>query len=216
MLTEEILSPFRQIFEKELIEEISQNGRVLEVQAGDVIMEPGKYIKTIPVILNGLIKVMRRDEDGNEVLLYYIGTGETCAMSLNCCVAHAQSDILAVAEEDSELLLIPAEKMDEWTRRYSSWHNFVMQTYGARFSELLKAVDGIAFKKVDERLEQYLKNKAEHSGSNIIHVSHQVIADELNTSREVVSRLLKTMENEGRIKLGRNRIELLHPVGSFS
>ncbi len=209
MINEEILSPFRDKLEKALIDELSSEARLISVEAGDTIMEPGQYIKTVPIVLSGHIRIMRRDDDGNEVLLYYIGSGDTCAMSLTCCVAHQKSNILAVADENSELLLIPAGKMEEWMMKYSSWNSFVMQTYNARFTEMLEAIDSIAFKRVDERLIEYLTNKSELTGSKILNVSHQQIADELNSSREVISRLLKTMENNKRITLGRNRIELL-------
>jgi CRP/FNR family transcriptional regulator, anaerobic regulatory protein len=215
MVSEEILSQFRNIFEKELIDEISESGSVNSIKAGDSIIEPGNYIKFIPVIVSGLLKVMRRDDEGNEILLYYIGKGETCAMSLHCCVAQSKSDILAIAEEDTVLLSIPVIKMEEWNRKYSSWSRFVMQAYNTRFTEILLAIDGIAFKKVDERLEQYLINLSELTKSQILEVGHQQIADELHSSREVISRLLKIMENNGRIKMGRNKIELL-PITNSS
>jgi len=208
MITEAILSNFRNKFESELIDELSVHGKVFNAEAGDIVMEPGKYIKTIPLIVRGLLKIMRRDEDGHEVLLYYLHPGETCAMSLTCCVAQSKSNILAIAEENTEMILFSANKMEEWSRKYSSWSSFVMETYNKRFNEMLTAIDGIAFKKVDERLEQYLIQKSENINSKVISVSHQQVADELNTSREVVSRLLKVMENDGKIQLGRNRIEL--------
>jgi CRP/FNR family transcriptional regulator len=171
-------------------------------------MDTGQYIKSIPLLLSGSIKIIRQDDTDGEILLYYVGSNETCAMSLTCCMAHQKSRIRAIAEEDTEMITVPVEKMDEWMIKYESWKNFVMQTYNARFDELLRTIDSIAFQKVDERLENYLKSKGELTESKLLVVSHQQIAEELNSSREVISRLLKHLEKNGKIKLGRNKIEL--------
>ncbi len=200
---------FRNVFEKELLEELSQIGKIVEVKAGDTIMDTGQYIKFIPILLSGNIKIIREDDKDGEILLYYVGSNETCAMSLTCCLAHQKSRIKAIAEEDTVMVSIPVAKMDEWMLKYNTWKNFVMQTYNARFDELLKTIDGIAFHKVDERLEQYLHDKSVVTGSSTIAVSHQQIAEELNSSREVISRLLKQLEHNGGIRLGRNKIEIL-------
>ncbi|MBK7389805.1 MAG: Crp/Fnr family transcriptional regulator [Bacteroidetes bacterium] len=199
---------FKNIFEKELLDELQAIGKPVNVKAGDVIMDTGQYIKFIPLLLSGSIKIIRQDDTDGEILLYYVGSNETCAMSLTCCMAHQKSRIRAIAEEDTEMITVPVEKMDEWMIKYESWKNFVMQTYNARFDELLRTIDSIAFQKVDERLENYLKSKAELTESKLLVVSHQQIAEELNSSREVISRLLKHLEKNGKIKLGRNKIEL--------
>ncbi len=204
-----LFNKFRNIFEKDLLEEIDSIGKLVNVNAGDIIMDTGQYIKFIPILLSGNIKIIRQDDNGGEILLYYVGSNETCAMSLTCCLAHQKSRIKAVAEEETTMITLPVDKMEEWMVKYPSWKNFVMQTYSARFDELLKTIDGIAFHRVDERLEKYLKEKAALSESSIINVSHQQIAEELNSSREVISRLLKQLERNGGIKLGRNKIELL-------
>lgn len=199
---------FKNIFEKELLDELQAIGKPVNVKAGDIIMDTGQYIKSIPLLLSGSIKIIRQDDTDGEILLYYVGSNETCAMSLTCCMAHQKSRIRAIAEEDTEMITVPVEKMDEWMIKYESWKNFVMQTYNARFDELLRTIDSIAFQKVDERLENYLKSKAELTESKLLVVSHQQIAEELNSSREVISRLLKHLEKNGKIKLGRNKIEL--------
>jgi len=208
-MQEIIYNKLRNIFEKELLEELDSVGKLMEVKAGTTIIDTGQYIRFIPILLEGNIKIIRQDDKEGEILLYYVGSNETCAMSLTCCLAHQKSRIRAVAEEDTTMLTIPVQKMEEWMVKYPSWNNFVMMTYSTRFDELLKTIDGIAFHKVDERLVKYLNDKSSVTGSKIIHVSHQQIAEELNSSREVISRLLKQLEHNGGIKLGRNKIELL-------
>lgn len=204
----ELFEKFRNTFEKPLLEELDAIGRLVSVKAGTVIMDTGQYIKFIPILLSGNIKIIRQDDDGGEILLYYVGSNETCAMSLTCCMAHQKSRIRAVAEEDTVMITVPVDKMEEWTVKYASWKNFVMYTYNARFDELLKTIDSIAFQKVDERLISYLKNKAALTGSKLLNINHQQIAEELNSSREVISRLLKQLENKGMVTLGRNKIEV--------
>lgn len=204
----ELFEKFRNTFEKPLLEELDAIGRLVSVKAGTVIMDTGQYIKFIPILLSGNIKIIRQDDDGGEILLYYVGSNETCAMSLTCCMAHQKSSIRAVAEEDTVMITVPVDKMEEWTVKYASWKNFVMYTYNARFDELLRTIDSIAFQKVDERLVSYLKNKAALTGSKLLNINHQQIAEELNSSREVISRLLKQLENKGMVTLGRNKIEV--------
>lgn len=207
---EEILTgKLRNVFEKALLEELTETGKIITVKAGETIIDTGQYIRFIPILLEGNIKIIRQDEKEGEILLYYVGSNETCAMSLTCCLAHQKSRIRAVAEEDTTMITIPIQKMEEWMIKYPSWNNFIMLTYSTRFDELLKTIDGIAFHKVDERLVKYLQDKAEVTESKILNVSHQQIAEELNSSREVISRLLKQLEHHGKIKLGRNKIELI-------
>ncbi len=146
------------------------------------------------------------NKDASELILYYLQAGETCAMSLTCCLANQKSEIRAVAEEDSEIILLPAQLLDSWMLKYPTWKNFVMQTYQDRFVELLNAIDSIAFKKMDERLLQYLIDKSTINNNHVLETTHQKIAEELNSTREVISRLLKQLENQEKIELGRNRI----------
>jgi CRP/FNR family transcriptional regulator len=200
---------FPGMFEQELLEEMSEHGEYHEFQEGEFILKHGQFIRSIPLILHGSIKVLRHDEEGNDLILYFVKSGESCAMSLSCCMADRQSSISAIAEEDTEILAIPIEKMNEWTTRFRSWKDFVFLTYQARFDELLNAIDSIAFDKLDQRLVKYLQEKAKLSKNRVLQLTHQNIAQDLHSSREVISRLLKKMEREGQISSGRNQIELL-------
>ena len=200
---------FPDIYEPETRKALVDHGHFMELKAGEVFMEIGGYIRNVPLVLSGLLKLERMDDDGNEMLLYYLKPGETCAMSLTCCMNEPRSTIRVTAEEDSELLAVPARMMDRLTEEHRSWKNFVMLTYQRRFDELLRTIDGVAFQNLDGRIEELLRNKARNSGSNVLAITHQELAEQLNSSREVVSRLLKRMEREGMVKLGRQRIELL-------
>jgi CRP/FNR family transcriptional regulator, anaerobic regulatory protein len=212
IINQEILGLIRkhypQIAERALQEEIARVGKVMQFKEGDVLMDYGSYIKLVPIILEGSIKVSREDEEGNELFLYYLQPGETCSMSFTCCMMNKKSEIRTIAEEDTTVIGIPNRYMDEWMSRYQSWKNFVMTSYDNRMLELVRTIDSIAFKKMDERLVEYLEKKAKATGSKTINATHQEIAYDMNASREAVSRLLKQLEKEGRLKLGRNRIEL--------
>ncbi|MEY3344127.1 MAG: hypothetical protein RL090_1811 [Bacteroidota bacterium] len=202
------LAPYRSIFEGQLIAEMEIHGKLMNLPAGTVMLEPGSYVKSIPLLVKGSIKVMRQGADANEILLYYVSPMETCAMSLTCCVSNQKSNVKAVAEEDTVLVSLPVAKSDEWMSAYPSWKQFIMQTYRNRFEELLKTIDGIAFHKVDERLYKYLIEKSNLLKTHEINISHQQIAEELNSSREVISRLLKQLEQRGVLSVGRNRITI--------
>ena len=200
---------FPDIYEPEARRALVAQGRQMELGAGEVFLDIGGYIRDVPLVLSGLLKLERMDDEGNELLLYYLRPGETCAMSLTCCTSEARSTIRVTAEEDSELLAIPARIMDRLTEEHRSWKHFVMLTYQRRFDELLRTIDGVAFQNLDSRIVELLKNRARNTGSRVLSVTHQELAEQLNSSREVVSRLLKRMEREGALKLGRQRIELL-------
>ena len=197
------------LFEKGLQEEIERVGVIHNFKEGDLIMDIGQYIKSLPILLKGSIKVVREDDDGHELFLYYVRHSETCAMSLTCCMQDLRSQIRAVAEEDVRVVSIPIEYMDEWMMKFRTWKNFVMNTCSKRFEELLNTIDLIAFHNMDDRLIEYLKEKSEIHKSNKIEVTHQEIAFDLSSSREAISRLLKKLENMGRVKLHRNLIELM-------
>lgn len=196
-------------FEPELIELIEKEATERSFNAGDVIMRTGQYIKSTVLVLEGQIKIYRENQDGGEFLMYYLGPGQACAVSMICAIQSQTSEIMAIAEEDTEVLMIPIQLMDEMMNKYKTWYQFVIQTYKGRFDELLAVVDNIAFRNMDERLEFYLKRYSEKLGKKNIEVSHQQIADDLNSSREVISRLLKKMEQRNLVKLHRNMIELL-------
>jgi len=196
-------------FEPELIDLIEKNAVERSFRAGDVIMRTGQYIKSTVLVLEGQIKIYRENQDGGEFLMYYLGPGEACAVSMICAIQSQASEIMAIAEEDTEVLMIPIQLMDDMMNTYKSWYQFVIQTYRSRFDELLSVVDNIAFRNMDERLEFYLKRYTDKSGKKIIELSHQQIADDLNSSREVISRLLKKMEQRNLVKLHRNMIEFV-------
>jgi len=200
---------FDSIFESALIQEMKQFGEIKFFKEGDIIMDYGKYVRMMPLILKGTIKVLRMDEAGKEILLYYLSSSESCSMAYSCCVEAKKSEVKAIAEDDVELLAIPHLKLEEWLCKYPTWKNYIMRSFNERFLELLKSIESIAFHKLDERLVAYLKEKRRLSGSSVIKASHYVIADDLATSRVVVSRLLKQLENEGKILLYRNEIKLL-------
>ena len=213
MLDEHILDLVRKHFpniaEKALQEEIATVGKLTEFSAGTVIMDVGQYVKLVPLVIEGAIKVSREDDDGHELFLYYLQGGQTCSMSFTCCMMNKKSEIRTIAEENTKMIGIPIRYVDEWMTKYQSWKNFVMQTYDFRMMELVRTIDSIAFHHMDERLLAYLDKKAQATHSKVINATHQEIAYDLNASREAVSRLLKQLENDGRVKLGRNKIELV-------
>ncbi len=200
------------LLEKGIREEFDEVASSLEFNAGDIIVEPNKYIKVIPLVLKGTIKVIRETNGGNELILYYIRSGESCAVSLSTSLMNKLSNIKAVAEENVELIAIPSSVSSKWYEIYSSWRMFVLKTMDNRYDEIINALDSVAFKKIDERLVDYLKSKSEALQSNILNITHQEIANELSTSREVISRLLKQLEQKGVLKLFRNKVEILSLV----
>lgn len=195
--------------DKALLEEIEKVGARKTVEAGTQLMDIGKYIKYMPLVVNGSVKITREDEDGNEILLYYLEGGNTCAVSFTCCMHQEKSSIRAIAEEETTLLMIPVEYMDVWMGKYKDWRDFVLLTFSQRMDELFETLDSIAFDSMDKRLIKYLKDRARVLKKEEFSITHQEIALSLNSSREAVSRLLKKLENMGRVKLGRNQITIL-------
>ncbi|MEX1001885.1 MAG: Crp/Fnr family transcriptional regulator [Crocinitomicaceae bacterium] len=196
-------------FSEELKSEMIRFGKLKRLEAGEELMSIGGEFKVIPLIVEGAIKVLREDEKGNELFLYYLYPGQTCALSLNCFMMSKPSEVYASAEEETTLIALEAEKVSQWMTAYPDWRNFVMGTFQMRFHELLHTIDGIAFKKLDQRLMNYLQEKAAVREGNIIRTTHQDIAYELNSTREVISRLLKILEKQGKIEMGRNKITLM-------
>ena len=199
---------FPQIDERGLQEEIVEVGQLMHFSSGELILDFGSFIKFVPLVIEGSIKVVRQD-DYNELLLYYLGVGQTCSMSFSCCMMNKKSIIKTIAEDDTKVLAIPIKHMDSWMRKYQSWKNFVMLSYDSRMSELVKTIDSIAFHNMDDRLWEYLQKKSEAAASKTLHTTHQEIAADLNASREAISRLVKQLEKMGKVKLGRNKIELV-------
>ncbi len=208
-MIQELRESYGQVFEEALINEIAQVGTFKEIPEGFKLMDIGDNVKGMPLLVLGAIKVLREDNDGNELLLYYLEKGDTCSMTMTCCMGDAQSEIRAIAETDAKLIMVPVHKMEEWTAKYKSWRNFVFQSYHDRLNELLNTLDSIAFDKMDMRLVDYLKEKARIANGETIRSTHQEIAYDLNSSRVVISRLLKKLEQMGKIELNRNQIKIL-------
>jgi CRP/FNR family transcriptional regulator len=207
-----LIKDFEQTFEPELLEAIDDVAEWREVKEGEMLLDIGETVRTIPFLIKGSLKVSRMDEEGREILLYYVNAHESCAMTFTCCMQQFPSEIKAVAETDAELLSIPISVMDSWLVKYPTWKSFVMRTIRSRFIELLHTIDQLAFHKLDERLIAYLKEKSKATGSSLINLSHEQIAGEMASSREVISRLLKKLENDKKVLLYRNQIKLLRDL----
>lgn len=213
IMTHSIISTIQQKFpiliEPELLAEMEKHCTTRKLEAGTNFIEIGDVIIAMPLLISGSLKVVREDTEGNELLLYYLNGGETCATTLSCCLNNAKSEVRATVMEDITAILVPIRCMDDWLKKYGSWRNFVMLSYRMRFEEMLQTIDSVAFKKMDQRLENYLVQRSYELKSEILLGTHQEIADDLHTSREVISRLLKQLEKMGRVKLSRNKIEIL-------
>jgi CRP/FNR family transcriptional regulator, anaerobic regulatory protein len=201
---------FPRLAERGLQEEIAEVGKIMHFRGGEIIMDYGSYIKMVPLIIKGSIKVTREDdEDGREILLYFLSAGDTCSMSFTCCMMNKQSVIRTEAVEDTTIIGIPIQFVDRWMSQYQSWKNFIMTSYDNRLLEMVKVIDSIAFNNMDTRLQDYLLARQASTGSATIQATHQEIANDLNASREAVSRMLKKMENMGKVELGRNQVRML-------
>ena len=196
-------------FEPALLDEIDKVGTIHTVEANVKLLDVGQIVTTIPIVLSGSVKISRTDENGREILLYYINPNEGCAMTFTCCMQLQKSEIKAITEVPTQFISIPVEIMDKWITKYPTWKSFVMNSIRSRFNELIKTIDQLTFQKLDERLIHYLKEKATVTGSKVINLSHDQIATDLATSRVVISRLLKTLENDKKVVLYRNQIKLL-------
>ncbi len=192
--------------EEGLYNEIAEHGTIKEVKAGETLLKVGQTIRSTMLIIDGLVKLYREDDEGKEFFIYHLNPGQACSLSMVCAAKHETSEVLAKALTDATLLAIPLEFMDQWMSKYKSWYQFVITSYRNRFEELLKTIDAIAFTGMDERLEYYLKKQVEKLGINL-KITHQQIANDLNSSREVISRLLKKMEAKGWLTIHRSSIE---------
>jgi len=190
-----------------LLEEMHRNARVKNVAKDEVLLSAGDDIFFVPIVQKGVLRIVREDEDGKEIFLYHLYPGQSCAMALNCCQSGTKSMVKAIAEDDAEVLQIPVNLVEYWFK-YPEWKTFVNQTYNSRFAELMQVIDLIAFSNMDKQLLHYLQERTKASNTNILRITHQQIADELHTHREVISRLLRTMEQKDMVRLGRNTIEL--------
>lgn len=193
-------------WEEGLYEAIVKEAELKQAKAGDVLLKMGQNIKSAMLVVEGTIKLYQEDEDGGEYFMYHLNPGEACAVTLVCNYHHEQSHVLAKAVTDIQYLAIPIEFMEKWLNEYKSWHYFVIKTYRSRYEELLKTIHEVAFKNMDERLEFYIKKQVAQFGVTV-KLTHQEIANDLNTSREVISRLLKKMEHNNWIKMNRNSFD---------
>lgn len=207
-MIQELKASYGNLFEEELINNILQVGTYKEVPAGFKLMDIGSYIKGMPLLVSGVIKILREDQNGDELLLYYLEKGDTCSMTMACCLGQTKSKIRAIAETNTKLIIVPIQNIELWTSKYKSWRNFVFESYHNRLNEMLNTIDTIAFNNMDQRLLNYLKEKSRVNNNNTIHNTHQDIAYELYSSRVVISRLLKKLENIGKIELHRNYIKI--------
>ncbi len=196
-------------FEPDLIQDIMDNVIVKEVNSGEIVIRTGQHLSSAMILLNGTLKIYREGDEGSEFFLYFIHPGEACAMSLTCLNHQEKSQVGAIAVEQTTILFIPMAKVNEWIRNYRTWSDFVINTYRLRFEDALLVLDNVAFRGMDERLEFYLKKQVENCGCHDLQINHQTIANDLNSSREVISRLLKKMEQRGILILHRNHIEFL-------
>ena len=198
---------FKNVFELALQNEIVKHGTLMNLKENDILINIGTKITTIPLVLNGAIKILREDDKGDEIILYFLNKGDTCAISLNC-LKSKDSKIKGVAEKNTEIIYIPTKKAEEWLGKYKSWREFVIENNSNRLDEMIEVIDTIAFMNMDERLIKYLKDKSEIMNSKNIITTHKIVATDLNTSRVVISRLLKKLEKNNKIKIHRNMIEV--------
>jgi CRP/FNR family transcriptional regulator, anaerobic regulatory protein len=205
----ELKKVYSPIFESTLLKEMEEKSMVFTASAGQGLIKKDQTITVVPLMLRGILKVSRENEDGQELVLYYVKAGGGCAMTFSCGMMAKPSQVKGTAEEDLSMLCVPVAVMEEWMQKYSSWKKFVMETIVNEYIDIIKSVDDVTFKRMDERLASLLKGKSKLSGSSLINLSHQQIADELGTNRVVISRLLKKFENEKRLLLFRNQIKLL-------
>jgi CRP/FNR family transcriptional regulator len=208
-MREKLDNYFSYVFEKELLDEIEQVGVYKKLREGELLVDLGDQMKGVPLLLEGAIKIVREDKKGEEILLYFLEKGDTCASSFSSAISNGKCGIRAMAEKESEIIFLPKEKLDEWLVKYKSWRNFVIDSYNIRLNEMMETIDTLAFMRMDERLYKYLKDKAQIMRETSLNTTHQDIAYDMHTSRVVISRLLKQLENEGKIKLHRNKIEIL-------
>lgn len=208
----EVRKIYSSIFESSLLKEIEEKSMTFSANAGQGLIKMNQPITVVPLMISGILKVSRENEAGQDLVLYYVKPGEGCAMTLSCGMMSQPSQVKGTAEEDLSMLCVPVQVMEEWMLKYPSWKKFVMGTIVNEYIGIIKSVDDVTFKKMDERLINFMKEKSKLSGSSLINLSHQQIADEMGTNRVVISRLLKKLENDKKLLLFRNQIKLLRDL----
>ncbi len=206
IIREKLTDYYSEIFEDELLEEIINLGIFRAIESGGTLIDIGDKMTHVPLILNGAVKIIREDKNGDDIALYFLEKGDTCAISFVNCINRTNSMFRGIAEKETEGIFVPVEKVDDWLKKYESWRHFIIDSYHMRLIEMVESIDSLAFMKLDDRLLKFLTDKVKIMKDNVLIITHQEIADDLNTSRVVVSRLLKQLENEGKVKIRRNRI----------
>ncbi len=209
MIREKLNEFYKVVFEQELLDEIVEVGTYKKIRENELLLDIGDNFNRIPLMLTGAIKISREVNNGDEIVLYFLERGDTCTISFGSGLTSTKSKIRGIAEKESEVIFIPVHKLEEWMIKYKSWRSFVIDSYNIRLNEMLEAIDTLAFMKMDQRLYKYLTDKVKIMRDTTLNTTHQEIAIDLNTSRVVVSRLLKQLENQGKIKLFRNKIEVI-------
>lgn len=206
ILKEKLSDYYSNIFEEELIDEIVKVGHFDNIKSGELLIDIGDDMTHIPLILSGIIKIIRQEKEGEELVLYFLERGDTCAISFVNCINRKQSIFKGVVEQDVEAIFLPVEHIDSWLQNFKSWRHFIIDSYHFRLLEMVESIDSLAFMKLEQRMYKYITDKVKITKDNILDITHQEIATDLNSSRVVVSRLLKHLENEGKIIMRRNRI----------
>ena len=209
ILREKLSEYYSSIFEKDLIEEIVKVGFMDKYKHGEILVDIGENMTHIPLILNGAVKIIRREKEGDELVLYFLEKGDTCAISFINCINRKESIFKAVVENDTEAIFLPVDHIDEWLAKYKSWRHFIIDSYHFRLIEMVESIDGLAFMNMNQRLLKYLGDKAKINQDVNLEITHQEIADDLNTSRVVVTRLLKQLHNDGKVYSTRNKIKVI-------
>ena len=210
ILKEKFLNYFSSILEKELLTEMLQVGSFDKIDAGELLVDVGDDLTHIPLIFEGTVKIIRHINEDGELVLYYLRPGDTCAISFINCIESKKSVFEGIVETDMEACFIPLDKVDEWLVKYKSWRRYIIDSYHFRLMEMLQSIDGLAFTSLNDRLFKYLMDMSERSNDNVLHITHQEIASDLNTSRVVISRIMKQLQEENKIVSSRNKIELIH------
>jgi CRP/FNR family transcriptional regulator, anaerobic regulatory protein len=208
ILKEKFINYYSAVFEEKLITEIIETGHFQKIKAGELLLDVGDDLTHIPLIFKGTVKVIRHISDDGELALYYLKPGNTCAISFINCIESKKSVFEVIIETDMEAVFVPVDKIDEWLVNYKSWRRFIIDSYHFRLMEMLESIDSLAFTNLNERLFKYLTNKVKRYNSKVLQITHQEIANDLNTSRVVVSRIIKQLQDEGKIISTRNKIKL--------
>lgn len=207
-----VMNTYRHLFpelEEALVEELLDKGRIVQIEAGTTLLKAGQNIRNTIIVLEGLVKLYRENDEGSEFFMYHLHPGDTCALSLVCDRTFRASAVTARAVSNATLLVVPIEQTEHWMRQYRTWYHFVVGTYRKRYEELLETIDHIAFRNMDERLEFYLRRHRDSLKTNILNITNTEIAQELNSSREVISRLMKKLSEAGKVRLLKSGIEIL-------